>query len=282
MVSLLWLALGVAEAACPSRVADLQRPINEAQAAFASMDDGAMSRASAAAESALGCLGEPISAASAASVHRHEALVAFLHNDPARARAAFRSALVLQPSYRLPEDVAPPGNPLATLYDEARALGPGPEEPVFTEPGLTLLVDGATSTALPSDRPVIVQVLSGDGAVLSTTYLQVGADLPAGLRVLPADPGFLPPPPPKNNELPPAPQAPARRPVALLAAGGGALVASGAMLTLSAVTQARYLDLDTPTASLDGLVQRNHAAVLAAGGLGAVGLGLGAVALVRW
>ena len=59
-------------------------------------------------------------------MHRHEALLAFVHDDPARARAAFRSALVNQPSYRLPEDIAPAGNPLAALYDEARALGPGP------------------------------------------------------------------------------------------------------------------------------------------------------------
>lgn len=280
MTSLLWLGMGVASAACPSRVTDLQRPLNEAQAAFASMDDATMERASTSADEALACLSEPISAASAASVHRHHALVAFLHEDPARARAAFRSALVLQPSYRLPEDVAPPGNPLALLYDEARGLGPGPEEPVWPEAGTTLLVDGATSTALPSDRPVVVQILSGDGAVLSTTYLQVGANLPAGLSVTP--PSASGAPPKVNAGLTQVSPPPARHPIGLAAAGGGALLGSAALLVMSAATQATFKDESTPEDELDRLVTLNHAAVQGSVGLGLVGLGLGAVAVVRW
>lgn len=280
LLALVWSAPAVA--VCPSRSADLQRPINEAQAAFASMDGRSFERASGVADEALSCLGEPISPASAASVHRHEALAAFVHDDPARARAAFRSALALQPSYRLPEDIAPAGNPLAKLYEEARALGPGPDEPIWPSPGTTMLVDGATASALPSDRPVIVQILSGDGAVLSTSYLRVGGALPAGLltsaptsSVVVANSSISSVP--GVSDLPPRKSA---RPL-LIGAAGAAAGAAG-LYALSAVTQARYKEEGAvPDASLDGLVTLNHRAVIAAGGLGAVGVGLGVVGVIR-
>lgn len=283
MLALLLALAGLpsALAACPSRSADLVRPINEAQAAFASMDGEAMNRASSAAETALACLSEPISPATAAAVHRHEALIAFLHDDPARARAAFRSALALQPSYRLPEDIAPPGNPLAALYDEARALGPGPEEPAWPEAGTTLLVDGATATAVPSDRPVILQILSGDGAVLSTSYLRVGANFPPGLASSPPVPGVATVTQRPISEAPPPPP-PQPRAGPVLVGAAGSLVGAGALFAVSAITERRYKEEGAvPDGDLDGLVQLNHGVTLAAGGLGAVGLGLGVVGVVR-
>lgn len=270
-------------AVCPSRSADLQRPINEAQAAFASMDGGGFSRASGVADEALACLSEPISPASAASVHRHEALVAFVRDDPARARAAFRSALALQPSYRLPEDIAPAGNPLARLYEEARALGPGPDEAIWPSPGTTMLVDGATAASLPSDRPVIVQILSGDGAVLSTSYLRVGGALPEGLMTSPPDPRLavvpIPVPPGSGVSDTPPPPKPAKP---LLIGAAGAAAGAAGLYALSAVTQQRYKQEGAvPDASLDRLVSLNHGAVLSAAGVCAVGVGLGVVGVIR-
>lgn len=289
--ALILLTLGLpvrAAAACAARthISDLQRPINEAQAAFASMDSGGFDRASLAGATALGCLAEPISTTMAAAWHRHEGLSAYLTDDLARARSAFRAARTLQPAWSLPEDIAPPGNPLALLYDEASALGPGPEEPVWVQPGLTLLVDGAISTSLPAERPAIVQVLAADGQVLHTDYVRVGAPLPADLNAGPLPPLVggtykAPPPAPEAQRLRRKDTDVRDTPTGLVVGAAGSLALSGVALGLSAVSHSRYLDPTTPEDRLDGLVTRNHAQVLAAGGLAAVGLGLG-ITVVVW
>lgn len=281
----LWLAFGrPAHASCAARTrtADLQRPINEAQAAFASMDGTGFARAGERGAEALRCLSEPISPTMAAAWHRHEGLAAFLADDAARARSAFRAARALQPSWALPEDVAPPGNPLTQLYEEAGALGPGPEEPVSVQPGLTLLVDGALSGAVPTERPAIVQVLAADGQVLHTDYLRVGAPLPADLAEAAAAPKLaaVAPPPPHDITIVTQRERP---PVALLASAGGALLLSGGAYAWSASLRDRYLHDETVAdEDLPGLITRNHAAVVTAGALAAAGLGLGVSAVVVW
>lgn len=276
------LVSGGARAECPAptRSGDLIRPLNEGQAAFSAMDGDTFARATEAASAALRCLGEPVSASVAASWHRHQGLLAFLADDAAGARAAFRAALSLQPGWRLPEDVAPPGNPLFVLYEEARGLGPGASEPAYAEGGLDLLVDGALSSDLPLERPAIVQVLSPDGQVLQTSYVRPGEPLPTLAR-------RGPPPASAPRVVTSAPTLPdpdkRRPPVALLAGSGAALLASGIVYTWSGFTRIRYI---TPGAAeddeLDGLVTQNHALFWTAGGLALTSVGLGVGAAVAW
>ena len=291
--ALLVLALlawsGPARAACqgPSSASDLMRALNEAQSAYASLDTDGFDRASAAVDEALPCLGEPISPPLAAAVHRNEAIKAYIADDPARVRSAFRAALALQPGWRMPEDVLPPGSPLAQLYDEARGLGPGPDEAINLPSGLQLLVDGASAQRVPSERPTVMQIVAPDGQISGTWYLRVGDPFPSELRLLPAPAPVAPPLGPTVAQLPETPpaEAPDRRWLPLaISAGASGLLAGGSYL-LSAHAHADYVAPDAVAyEDLAGLERANHVEVIAAGGLGvaALGLGLGALIVGAW
>jgi len=287
-LALLLAALpGAARAACaqPTRSGDLIRPLGEAQAAFATMDGGAFEDAGARAATALGCLGEPITPPVAAAWHRQTAFSAWLRDDVDATRSSFRAALTLQPDWRLPEDVAPPNNPLARIYAEAGALGPGPEQPAWVEAGRGLLVDGALAGALPLERPAIVQVVSAEGVVLLSQDLLPGQAPPPEIH--------LGAPPPElassatmagrtdlGATMEPAPRGPGR---ALAVGAGGALALAGGMYLWSGVTHARYVGQGlVPDDDLDALVRANHAQVWSAAGLALVSLGLGVGAVVSW
>ncbi len=272
-------AQALAACASPTRSGDLMRPLSEGQAAFSAMDGAAFQAADATAIAALRCLGEPITAQGAAAWHRHVGLSAWLVDDVAGTRAAFRSALTLQPAWRLPEEVAPPNNPLARLYDEAATLGAGPDDPIWAETGLQVLIDGGIADALPRERPVVLQLLSADGQVLETRSLAPGDALPPQVHRGPAPTPTVAIPP--ATETAAAERAAPRRGL-LVGAGASALVAGG-LYGWSAITHARYT---TPgladDAALDGLVTANHAQVWTAGGMGLLALGLGVGAVVTW
>ncbi len=265
---------GVARAACeqPARMGDLLRPLSDAQSAFATMNGPAFAEADRQAREALGCLSEPITAAGAAAWHRHAGLGAWLVDDVDTARQDFRSALQIQPRWTLPEDVAPPNNPLSRLYEEAGTLGPGHADPVWVE-GAQVLVDGAVVELLPRERPVVLQILSEDGRVLETVWLR---------------PGEEPPPQVRQGERPAVPieRLAAKESFAgpRLAVGAGvAGLAAGGLYTWSAVSHARYVTPGlAPDSELDDLVRANHLAVYGAGGLTALALGLGVGAVVAW
>jgi hypothetical protein len=287
LATLLVVLPGAARAACPrpTRSGDLIRPLGEAQAAFATMDGGAFADADRRAADALTCLGEPITAAVAASWHRQAAFSAWLRDDVDGTRSSFRAALALQPDWRLPEDVAPPDNPLSRLYLEAGALGPGPDRPVWVDRGRALLVDGSLASALPQERPAIVQVVSAEGVVLRTLCLSPDQAPPPEVH--------LGAPPPElestltfnaGQEDPPLVEPGARRPGRALALGAaGALLLSGGMYAWSGITHARYVGEGlVPDDDLDALVRANHVQVWTAAGLAAASLGLGVGAAVSW
>lgn len=285
LVALLALS-GPARAGCEQATTsnDLVRALNAAQSSYASLDTDGFQRASAQADAALTCLGEAISPPVAAQFHRNDAIKAYIADDLARVRSAFRAALTLQPGWRMPEDVVPPGSPLAALYTEAQGLGPGPDEPVLVPKGLVLMVDGASAQRVPSERPTILQIAAPDGRISETIYLRVGEVLPPELR------GLAPPPPPPpiltdggEEHPPPPPKKRAWLPLAVSAGASGLL--AGGCYALSASSYSRYT---TPGVvdyeDLPGLKRLNHAEVLGSAGLGlaALGLGLGAVIVVAW
>lgn len=283
---------GAARAACPEPTTAnaLMKALNAAQLAYASLDTDGFERASGDADAALGCLGEAISPPVAAQVHRNEAIKAYIADDPARVRSAFRAALTLQPGWRMPEDVLPPGSPLAALYGEAQVLGPGPEETINLPTGLVLVVDGAITQRVPSERPTILQIAAPDGRISGTWYLRVGAPLPDALRNAPPP---LPVPPGPGPTVPGGPVDDGQEiasdedhswvPLALGAGASGLL--AGSSYLLSVRSHASYVSPgEVPYDELASLKRANHAEVLVAGGLGlaTLGLGLGAVIVGVW
>lgn len=280
-LGLLLLGAGAAHAACPqiTRATDLQRALNEAQAAYAALDIRAFEQARASAADTLSCLGEAISPPLAAAAHRAEAISAFVGDDTQRARSAFRSSLVLQPAYRMPEDVLPPGSPLHSLYEEARALGPGLDEPAGLVAGITLLVDGADASSVPSERPTILQIVAPDGQIQGTWYLRVGDPFPEELRGAPTPPPAARTPTTTVQAQTAGPRD--RRWVPLAVGAGVSGLLAGGAYALSARSHDQYV---TPGAvdyvALEGVRDANHAQVLAAGGLSVVALGLGVGAVI--
>lgn len=271
----------------PTRAEQLVGAVENAEAAYTRLDTERFRASAAYVRPILACLAELISPAAAAAVHRHLALSAYLADDLDAARASFRASLVIDPGTALPAELAPPGNPLAALYQEAARLGGGDLQQVYPEAGLRLWVDGAPTNTLPADRPAIVQLLGAGEQVRLTTLHPAGAALPIGLSATPGRQASAPPALPLPS--PPAPpQDKEPRPGltrALFASAGASLLVAGGFYGWSAATRHQYT---TPgqvsDEELPGLIRANHAAVIAAGGLGALGLGLGLVGVwtVRW
>lgn len=264
------LAIGAALAApceTPTTTADVVEGLMRADAAFVGMDLGAFEAARQDAHDALRCLDEPLSAVDAAWLHRVEALAAFLTEDAPLARRAFQSSLSIQPAYRLPERIAPAGNPLAVLYEEAGALPASATEALPAPPSVDLFVDGARSEDRPVERPFVLQGIERRGAVQGTVWL-AGADPLPGWAQAPLEP---PPSLAKQRRRPHLP---------LLIAGGTALAAGGASYGAAWAYRGKYLDKATPMEDLEGLRARTNTATVVAGVLGGVGLGVTGTALV--
>ena len=126
-----------------------------------------------------------------------------------------------------------------------------------------LAFDGSIGSERPTSFPTIVQVMSGEGSVVTTDYVEPGEALPAYEVGVPDLPG---------------PDHPLRAP--LLASGGGAAVLAGALYGLAWVARSNY---DSPSIETEGQLdtlrrQTNTLCIgsAIAGGV-AVSLGAGAV-----
>jgi hypothetical protein len=289
----------------PSRTTELANALTAAEAAYLDMDEDGFIAIIAGAEVTLGCLAEAITPYDAAAYHRLVALDAFLAADDAATISAFRASLAAQPRFLLPSSLAPLGNPLSQLYLDA-------SEPYSLNPialpapsGRVVLMDGARSTARPTTRPVIVQLVGPDGGIDWSGYLRLDDSNPSWPAL-----GFDEPskrldeprlPEPRENpreskrrtrstadsnirvarQLPKG--TPGRTRPLLVAAGGSALVAGG-LYALGFGLRLNYDDLQTPYERLDGLrVATNGLVVSSAGaGLVAMGLSVAAVVTVEW
>jgi hypothetical protein len=301
-----------ARAACPagqvSSLGELHEDEASAEAAFVEMNLGAFKVAKEATEGALSCLVDEVGTVDAAGYHRVMALAAFLSQDSNRTLNAFRSVLASDPTYQLPSNLAPPGNPLHSLYLEARSTPYSSLAPLVAPADTIVQIDGASSDDIPVDRPVVVQVLvkgrGDDRIVLWTGYVERGSELPdlaaailerggvdqdlaepnrsrsndarvraAGVKEvgIQKDEATLT----KHHDHPTGP---------VLIGAGGAALASGVLYGLSWKYRSEYDDLDTKESELESLRQRTNIASVASLGAGvaAVGLGTMAVVWIRW
>jgi hypothetical protein len=285
---LILLVLSMAKAACPARstTADLSAAVVKAQSIYVAMDQDGFNAARAQADALLPCLGELLGPEDAAAYHRLHGLDAYLAEDRLRTLSAFRAAVAIQPGFVLPSTLAPVGNPLYAVYQEARGQPPGAVEPLTVPTGALAHVDGLRTLSRPMEREAVLQVSASSGEILWTALLPAGAPAPNWEAIVPgvsagATSAAVPPP----NEAPPVEGPRPRRLTLGVAIGaGGAALASGVLYGLATASRARFDDPATSYEDVEGLRSRTNAQVVASAGAGVVALGLGSVALVslRW
>ncbi len=285
-----------------SRTYELANALTEAESAYLDMDEDGFVEIIEAAEFALKCLGEPITPFDAAAYHRLNALDAFLGANDGGAIAAFRSSLAAQPRYLLPSTIAPPGNPLASLYDQAAEPYEANRVALPPPPNMLMLMDGARATARPTSRPVIIQLISPDGGIAWSGYLSpldpnpdwYALGFEEETAISSGDSDFSGSQDRDKTHKDGAdsnirvarqmPQPTPGRTRPMLLAAGGAALAAGGLYALAYGLRTNYDDPATPYSDLESLRTATNGSIAASGGLGlaALGLGVAAVITIEW
>ncbi len=282
-----WLALlavqgAWAAAGCeaPTTMADLQAPLADGESGVVELEEDAVTLAITRLDTRLHCLSEPLAPVDVAAVHRLYAYGAFVQGDIPGARAAFGAARGADPSWVITERLAPPGTPLRELFNTA-SLDVATEA-VRVPSGTSLLVDGVRTLERPLDRPAVLQLISAEGHVLESAWLTEDEPMPDWSRY-----AVVVPPTPVAG----APVRGARErstvehgsPAPWWIAGGAAILAGAGVYAWALGDHAHYENMDNglDEAGLSSLRGRANTKVAVSCGLGAVGLGLGVVA-IRW
>lgn len=257
----LWGSALLAPAAwadCAASVPELVAALDEAEAAYTSLDLEHFRIATDRSGALIECLNVPLSPAEAARYHRLQGLRADLTRDPARAQQAFAASRRLEPDYQLPDTLLPPEHPLRLTY------GAMPLDSIVTEPlppprRGQLVVDGADNAERPANVPAVIQWEDSDGTVGWSDYVW----------------------PEERATGYPAQTGAARR--ALLITGAATALASGASYLVALQASQRYHDLSTPIADVDRLRATTNTGMWLSigGGVTATGVLVGALVLPR-
>ncbi len=266
---------------CETPVASVAAELHAALDAYAaSPPDLARFYGSAARVSAgLGCLSGVLPREAVAQLYEVQAILAYVQKDPEVSTALLRGARAVGGT--LPAKISANTPKLAELDRAAQAEGAAPT-PVAPPPGLSLWVDGAASSSLPTDRPYLLQVLWADGAVHYTGLLPTGAT-PELSRLAPpvAPEPVLVQVPVESPPCPPLPATPRPRPAPGLVAGAiGSTATAAGLYALAALAKIEINDPTTPTSELGGLAARANTMQWGAIGVGAVAVGLDVTALI--
>lgn len=270
---MLWFLSSVASAACPSSSVDVLLAVEHAEASFIALDLEAFRRTTDSLDVELSCLTDSLPREVIARVHRMEGLRAFVDGNQDKAVAAFASARAIQPNYRFPEAMVPRGHPVSQRYDE-QDPSDGGARPLPPPADGSIQVDGRPASALPTTRPSVVQWHRADGSIPDSRYLWPGGemfDYPTASRT-------------PLQTAPPVLDRPARSSRPLAIASGVALVGAAGLYAVAATSRSQYFDDAATADDLDALRARTNNTFYGSVGLGAVGLGLGASAVVvgRW
>ena len=160
---LLWIVSSALAAPCdtPVKPDQLAGFAEDALFAFATMDEDGFVTSADRARTEIACLDAPLMPPQAASIHRLEALRAFLDGNDAAALASFKAARRIEPDYRLSTKIAPEGGPLAELYAQAGKSKPGTAVGQSLPAGALMWVDGSSSGKRLADQPSVVQLIVG-------------------------------------------------------------------------------------------------------------------------
>lgn len=265
-------------AACPTPTTSVD-VIEEAEAsaeAYKNADLVGFVKHTTQLEAAIPCLAEPLERNVAAQVHRMMGLRAFVDQKSEKSQEAFGAARGIEPAYRFPETMVPPGHPIMDAYEAMAADEIAVRKDVPTAAGGYFQFDGRSSTERPVNVPTVAQLFNGDGGIETSGYLWPDAGMFDYEQGDPARPAGSEPV--LVDTRPKGPNVP------LAASAGGAAVLSGVAYAIAASSAAKYNSPETPYADGPGLVSRNHTFTVVSGGAGvaAVGLGVGAVLAGRW
>lgn len=197
---------------------DVDGHLAAAEAHYWALKQESFEAEASAAEETLRCMGEPVTLALVARLHRVEGLRAWLRHDAEATSRAFATAKWLDPGYSFPpelEGVAGGGDVPAEAPERAiynRVLGEAPRSaPVAPPASGTFTFDAQLGLHRPVERGTVFQQLDTADHPLVTRYLAASDALPVvGMEAA----------------------KPTRRPVAQWAAGGASagLLAAGAVL----------------------------------------------------
>ncbi len=167
-----------ADVPCPASVPDMDSWIERALDAYSVMDTDAFFQAHRNARAALTCMEELLEPEDVAGYHGVAGLAAFLTEDDEGTLASFAAALSADPTWQLPERVAPTDSVLVELQAQAVDKQGGPVSPMGETESFFLMVDGEPSLEHPKTRPWVLQVADEDWQVLWSGALAPGEGLP--------------------------------------------------------------------------------------------------------
>lgn len=258
-------------AACPVQPDELERALVAAEALAQDLSAGPFHEAAAVTEADVACLATAIPAADVPRYLRVLGLRAYMDHDNVRAAQAFAAARALEPSQAFLRDVLPEDNPFWTTY---RALDVA-DGTYVDLPAATLgsvLLDGSPSGRRPAAWPTLFQYIGEDGIVRTTVLLWPGDALPNYPHAEPVDPTVV-----QKGKLPPHASRTA------LASGGVAGLIAGGLYVAATLSRQDYEGASS-TNDVEQLHDRTNGLVIGSIGVGAIGLGLGVVAVAsgRW
>ena len=269
-----------ARAECPgpqSTLLELHQAIESAQVAYVQLDADGFQAASGRASAALDCVDQALSPPDAAAYHRLQGLRAYLNDDRASVVKHFQSARAAEPDYLFSEELAPPNHPVRSDYELAgdlRADGSRTAPPPATG---QLVVDGKTTTEIPTQRPYIFQWIGEGGAPKLTAHLSAGIGTPTYPILVATVPETDPPDKKKKNKK--AGNRTSRR---LLTNAGIGAVVGGALYGLAGLNHAKFNNDETALEELQSVRTETNALIIVAGVVGVVSVGVGVSALVVW
>lgn len=276
MKRLLPAVLLLAGASAPARACDrdaLRGALDAAFEAWRARDQVGFRAAREAAHESLACQSELLPRDLVRDLHVSGALSAYLPpRDPVAVRAAFRSALSADPAFALDASLAPQGNLLQDLLEDAREEETGRSEPVVGNGGCVVLVNGREDAPRPRDRPAVLQEACAD-RVGAIALIPAGGPLPRWAEVVGAADRAAPPSTRADED-----HTHRRRQlsVGLGIGGGAALAAAGGLFLAARGQQTTYGGLVDQVA--DGSLAASEADRVNATRAAANGLGVGAQA----
>ena len=176
--SILCLFPHAVSAACPSTSAELATVIDRTLDAYQAHEVDLVARLEERVRYLLDCLGEPIDPDVAASYYRIEGLFAFLGRDTEQAISFFQYAQLIDSTFSFSEDLVPFGHPIRKYYDEARGRPPFGVVQVDLPRGMKMYIDGRHTAMRPTERAVIMQLLTNGDNVEWSGLLRANSDLP--------------------------------------------------------------------------------------------------------
>lgn len=293
LLASLWLADPAhaeagAEDCIATTVADLKDPLLDGEEGVIELEEDAVRAAATRVDAKVRCLGEVLTPADTAAVHRLHAYSSFVVGDTSGARQAFGAARAADPAWGITDRLAPPGTPLRELFNTASL--DVTTETVKVPTGTVLYIDGVRTSDRPLDRPAVLQLVAASAlsqqatpAVLDSTWLIEDDPLPDWSRFATSAVGSTATPakgPPERRDR--AGQE-GRSALPWWIGAGAAVVAGAGVYSWAVVDHGRYVDTTTglDQAELAALQRTANTKVAVSGGLGAVGIGLAVVAF-RW